>query len=404
MDSITKSLFGLSNCNLISCEDLYETSADGNFTPYKKFFLTYSGNCPDACPNCGRKMYSHGKRKIRIMDTPMGGQPVILELEYPRYRCRDCKFMWKPTFEGVDEDRLMTERAFRDIAHKSLRGTFEDVCIDYMLTANTAKNIFVSFFEKYKNVLRFSTPSFLGIFKIKINKIGEVTVITDLEHRTLYDMFIEQNQKSLENYFTQIPDKENVIWICSDMNQLLLDSISTSFSNAKWAIGNYFIIQEANEVIENLVIELSKERMEKSSEISSIHYLKEGFIHIFSGNYLSKEKAQKAFSEWEASVPKEELYDKFRDLAKTVHNFYDQIFAYWDCPITIPEEFERCISKFVQENNCRGYSFDVLRARTMYRTKNLELMLRNDFTVQNFGPSIPECDNSIHLANNKTEN
>ena len=151
MDAIAKELFGIPNCSLSSSEQLYEKSADGDYKSYKKFRLIYSDICPDTCPECGGKLYAHGKRTIRIMDTPMGGLPVILELEYPRRRCRDCRYMWKPTFEGVDEDRLMTERAFRDIAQKSLRNTFEDVCNDYMLTANTVKNVFVQFMKHIRN-------------------------------------------------------------------------------------------------------------------------------------------------------------------------------------------------------------------------------------------------------------
>ena len=107
----------------------------------------------------------------------------------------------------------MTERAFRDIAQKSLRNTFEDVCNDYMLTANTAKNVFVQFIETYKEQLRFATPAFLGIDEIKIKKIGEVTVITDLEHHTLYDMLLGRNQRSLTEYFSHLPNAKDVIWV-----------------------------------------------------------------------------------------------------------------------------------------------------------------------------------------------
>lgn len=441
MDAIAKELFGLPNCSLSSSEQLYEKSADRDYKSYKKFRLIYSDSCPDTCPECGGKLYAHGKRTIRIMDTPMGGLPVILELEYPRRRCRDCRYMWKPTFEGVDEDRLMTERAFRDIAQKSLRNTFEDVCNDYMLTANTAKNVFVQFIETYKEQLRFATPAFLGIDEIKIKKIGEVTVITDLEHHTLYDMLLGRNQRSLTEYFSQLPNAKDVIWVCSDMYRPFERSISFALPNASWAIDHFHVVMKANEAVDDVRRKLQSDmpkreriktkrgfaytlkkrmddlteeeaekiklarRSEKTAPFAVAYDLKEDFFNIYDNNPSSKESAQQAFAEWEASIPQDELYDKFRDLAKTVHNFYDQIFAYWDCPIAISNGFTECTNRLIRENNCRGrgYSFEVLKARTLFRRKNLALMFQNDLVTQNFGPSIPENEPVFHFEGSKND-
>lgn len=441
MDAIVKELFGIPNCSLSSSEQLYEKSADGEFKSYKKFRLIYSDSCPDTCPECGGKLYAHGKRSIRIMDTPMGGLPVILELEYPRRRCRDCRYMWKPTFEGVDEDRLMTERAFRDIAQKCLRNTFEDVCNDYMLTANTAKNVFVQFIETYKEQLRFATPAFLGIDKIKIKKIGEVTVITDLEHHTLYDMLLGRNQQSLTEYFSHLPNAKDVIWVCSDMYRPFERSISFALPNASWAIDHFHVVMKADEAVDDVRRKLQSDmpkgeriktkrgfaytlkkrmdylteeeaekiklaqRSEKTAPFAVAYNLKEDFFNIYDNNPSSKKAAQQAFADWEASIPKDELYDKFRDLAKTVHNFYDQIFAYWDCPIAISNGFTECTNRLIRENNCRGrgYSFEVLKARTLFRKKNLDLMFQNDLVIQNFGPSIPENEPVFHFEGSKND-
>lgn len=441
MDAMVKELFGLSNCSLSSSEQLFEKSADGELKSYKKFRLIYSDSCPDTCPECGGKLYAHGKRTIKIMDTPMGGRPVILELEYPRRRCRDCRYMWKPTFEGVDEERLMTTRAFKDIAQKSLRNTFEDVCNDYMLTANTAKNVFVQFIETYKEQLRFATPAFLGIDEIKIKKIGEVTVITDLEHHTLYDMLLGRNQRSLTEYFSQLPNAKDVIWVCSDMYRPFERSISFALPNASWAIDHFHVVMKANEAVDDVRRKLQNDmpkreriktkrgfaytlkkrmddlteeeaekiklarRSEKTAPFAVAYDLKEDFFNIYDNNPSSKEAAQQAFADWEASIPEEDLYEKFRDLAKTVHNFYDQIFAYWDCPIAISNGFTECTNRLIRENNCRGrgYSFEVLKARTLYRKKNLDLMFQNDLVTQNFGPSIPENEPVFHFEGSKND-
>lgn len=94
--------------------------------------------------------------------------------------------------------------------------------------------------------------------------------------------------------------------------------------------------------------------------------------------------------DWERSNPPDDLYEKFHTLAKTVHNFEEQIFNFWNCPITISNGFTEFSNRIIRENNLRGrgYSFEVLRGRTLYRKTNLERILANG--VVEFGPSIPE--------------
>lgn len=89
--------------------------------------------------------------------------------------------------------------------------TFEQVYNDYQFSANNAKNIFVQYMEENVAKLRFKTPCFLGIDEIKIKKLGEITVITDLEHHTLFDMFQGRNQDRLLEYFEALPGTEDVL-------------------------------------------------------------------------------------------------------------------------------------------------------------------------------------------------
>ena len=45
--------------------------------------------------------------------------------------------------------------------------------------------------------------------------------------------------------------------------------------------------------------------------------LKEDFFDIWDNNPASKDNAMKAFDQWKQSIPKDGLFDCFRDLAKT---------------------------------------------------------------------------------------
>lgn len=404
MEDTLSRLFGLKDCVLVKTEE-----PNKGDTEYIAFYFEYAGPIEEHCRKCGHKVHKHGTRTITVMDTPFGGKPVEIHIKLPRTRCTECKSIWQPQIEGIDETRKTTDRAFLTIAQKSLEEPFERLTDDYMLAANTIKNIFLQYIKNNQPKLRFKTPAFLGIDEIKIKHIGEITVITDLEHRTLFDMFVGRNQQKLTEYFMNLPDREKILWVCSDMYRPFEKSIASALPNAKWTIDHFHIVMKANEAVD-AVRRIVQETMTKKERIktkSGLAYtlkkrlkdldteeaqkikllrsnskllplvvafdLKEDFFEIFDRGQHSKDSALQAFEEWEKTIPEDELYDKFRELANTVKNFQTQIFQTWNCPIAISNGYTECSNRLIREANLRGrgYSFEVLRARSLYRKTNL---------------------------------
>lgn len=435
-DNMALMLLGIRDYDIEDIRDEYEKDKH-----YKVISLKYSGHIPDACPICGSYLYGHGTRRLQVNDTPLQGCPVVLDIEIPRKRCRNDgeKHVWKPDLYNVDEKHKMTRRALLSLTEHSMRTTFEDASLDFVLTANTVKNVFVDFLEDNKKNLRFKTPEFIGIDEIKVKKLGELTVITDIEHRTLYDILQGRNQKSLTEYFMTLRDREKVQWVCSDMYRPFEKSIGDAMPNARWAIDHFHVVMKANEAVDAVRREIQK-GMTKDDRIKTkkgLAYtlktrlkdidsedaakikaarnnpelaplaiafdLKEDFFNIYDENPASKDNAKKAFIEWEKTIPDDKLYDKFRELAGTVHNFEEQIFAYWDCPIAISNGYTECMNRLIRENNLRGrgYSFEVLRARTLYRHTNLRAMLENGLVE--VGPIIPEDQPVFHFDSTRED-
>lgn len=389
----------------------------------QELVMKYSGPVPDACPQCGGKLYSHTPKHIKITDTPFTGLPTKLDLELTRKRCPNCKYLWCVEPKNICEEKQMTERAFNKIANLSTQHSFQSIADEYGVSLNTVKGVFVKHLEEQKENLRFKTPAFLGLDEIKIKKLGEVTVITDLEHKTLYDMTLGRNQVSLTDYFAQMPDREKVIWVCTDMYRPFEKSIKTALPNAKWVVDHFHVVAYANRAMDKVRIKMQN-GMTKRKRISTkkgLAYtlrtrsknltieeaakikecrndpelrplaiafdLKEDFFNIYDENRTSKGNAQKAFADWEASIPDDDMYEDFRILAGTVHNFYEQIFNYWDCPLTISNGFTECSNRIIRENNVkgRGNSFEILRGRTLYRKANLERIENSGMML---GPSL----------------
>ncbi len=384
------------------------------------------------CSKCGHTMHKHGKRVITVIAPPLQAMPCKYAVTYPRFRCPECGELWTPVIEDIDEKRMATKKALMDITDKCLRNTFEDVGNDYLLTGMTAKNIFRDFLEENKETLRFKTPAFLGIDEIKIRKLGEITVITDLEHHTLYDMLPKRNQRALMDYFRQIPHRENILWVCSDMYRPFQNAIGATLPNARWAIDHFHLVAYANLAVDDVrkTIQSSLPKKDRISTKKGLAYtlkkrlndllpeeaekiriirsrqklapmaiafdLKEDFFNIYDNNLESVDNAKAAFTAWENSIPVDDIYDKFRDLASTVHNFYEQIFNYWECPIAISNGFTECTNRMIRENNCRGrgYSFEILRGRTLYRKTNIAKALAGGTIV---GPGIAEYAPVFHF-------
>jgi len=427
MEDILNTLLGLKGCTITGSKQLSEDGRDYNLIEQAAIVDTVP-----ACSKCGHTMHKHGKRVITVIAPPFNALPCKFAVTYPRFRCPKCGEMWIPVIEDIDEKRMATKKALMDITDKCLRNTFEDVGNDYLLTGMTAKNIFRDFIEDNKDKLRFQTPAFLGIDEIKIRKLGEITVITDLEHHTLYDMLPKRNQQALMDYFKQIPNRENVLWVCSDMYRPFQKAIGKTLPNARWAIDHFHLVAYANLAVDDVrkTIQNSLPKKERISTKKGIAYtlkkrftdllpeeaekirlirsrpklapmavafdLKEDFFNIYDNNIGSVDNAKAAFNNWEQSIPVDDIYDKFRDLASTVHNFYEQIFNYWDCPIAISNGFTECTNRMIRENNCRGrgYSFEILRGRTLYRKTNMARALAGGTIV---GPGITEYAPIFHF-------
>lgn len=419
----TEELFGLNDLEFLHNES--RTTSDGRRS--NLFHFRYNGEVQDVCPDCGSKLYKHGTRHLVVTDTPFGGVPTDLDIEYPRKRCGYCSHIWQPTFDFVDEKHKMTRRALADIAQHALRNTFADVSRDYVLAENTIKNVFVDVMNEFRDNLRFRTPSFLGMDELKI-KGKFITVITDLEHRTMFDMLKQRNQNYLLEYFSQLSEPEKVLWVCTDMYRPFEKVIAQFLPNARWAIDHFHVVMKANEALDTvrrtvqddmtkadrvftkkvtayvLKTRYKKLKPDQAEAIKNLRDnptvapmatafdLKEDFFNIYDDNLESKENAQKAFEDWEKSIPKDKIYEPFRTLAATVHHFYEQIFNFWDCPIAISNGFTECSNRLIRETNLRGrgYTFEILRARTLYKNTNMHNLIENDMITESLGPIIQE--------------
>lgn len=116
------------------------------------------------------------------------------------------------------------------------------------------------------------------------------------------------------------------------------------------------------------------------STLMTAYDLKEDFFDIYDESPASREDAEAAFDAWSASILKDEAFEPFRVLARTVENHREFIFNYWGCPSRFSNGYTECANRLINETDMRGrgYSLETLRARTLYRRQNLKRIIASN--------------------------
>jgi len=266
------------------------------------------------------------------------------------------------------------------------------------LAVNTIKNIAQDLIVDLERTVRYETPVIMGIDEV--NLAGDYRcVTTNLATNNVFEMLEFRTQDHMMPFFEKLRDREKVEWVCTDMWRPFKRSFSSYLPNARLVIDKFHVVKMASEALdderkkyqatlsknERVHIKKSirwltlkrpsnlnaaeKEALEvvrKSiPELALAYDFKEAFFRIYDDP--TKESAMRAFEAWENSLPDKEL-DKFHSLAKTVHNHYDDIFAYWDSPSQITNAYTECLNGLIKMANRigRGYSYEIIRAKTLY--------------------------------------
>ena len=134
--------------------------------------------------------------------------------------------------------------------------------------------------------------------------------------------------------------------------------------------------------------------------LAEAYDFKEAFYGIY--DEPDKASAMHAFEAWENSLP-EGRFPKFHALARTVHNNYEDIFAYWDAPIRLTNAYTEGLNGLIKVANRmgRGYSYEIIRAKTLYakHARKVGSLLRQPLAAEvptrgaknqvEYGPHIP---------------
>lgn len=387
-----------------------------------------------ACPECGKRLYRHGHRKIAFADTPQQMQPVRLEINRPRYRCDACRKTLTLELPFLDERRRATRRLVDAIRERCLRATFRGLAEQTGLAVNTIKNIAQDLIDELEQTVRYETPVIMGINELNLAG-GYRCIITNLATNSVFDMLNERTKVHMKHFFRDLPDRDKVEWVYTDMWRSFKETFCPYLPNARLVIDKFHVVRMASDALEFeckkhqaaldrderfmvkksiswLTLKRTSSLSDKEQEalkhvrthiplLAEAYDLKEAFHGIY--DEPDKVLAMRAFKVWENSLL-DGHFPKFHALSRTIHSNYGGIFAYWDAPAGIANAYIEGLKGLVKVANRmgRGYSYEIIRAKTLYakqarkvgslRRPTQAQPLVSTSTVQNlvgYGPHIP---------------
>ena len=355
-----------------------------------------------SCPSCvvGR-LYSHGTQEQSYQDTPSHGNPVRIVIQRRRYRCTGCGNSCLEPIADLDGKRQATSRLIKFIQDRCQKETFSSLAKEVGLDEKTIRHVFQDFVEDVQAKIRFPTPTILGIDEIKV--IGDYrAILTNIGRNTVFDLLPTRIKADLLPYFRNLRDKEQVEWVTMDMYQVYRDVVRNTLPDARIVVDRFHIQRMANDALEKLRKRVRKglsdrQRLKLKDErflllkrqhdlghadaqkmlawfgqfpqLGEAHALKEGFLSIW--DEKTRSGAEAACERWKANISPD-MKPVFKDLSTAVRNWHEEIFSYFEKPIT--NAYTESINRLAKDMNRmgRGYSFDVIRARMLYAEKALK--------------------------------
>ncbi|MEW5288587.1 ISL3 family transposase [Erwinia papayae] len=350
---------------------------------------------PTYCPHCNySEIIGFGRRDEVIMDTPVHGKRRGIMLNRRRYRCQSCRKTFLEPVPHKDDKRQMTDRLIQYIEHESLRQTFSGVAEDVGVDEKTVRNIFADYCERLEKTLKFEMPQWLGIDEIHI--IKPRCVITNIEQQTIVDILDNRSNTTITRYLSMRKDRDQVRYVAMEMWEPYRQAVETMLPEATVVIDKFHVVRMANESLERARkairsaltpqqrrglmrdrFVLLKRRHELTAaeslrfygwilnypEIGQAYELKESFFEIW--DCKNRQQAQEAYYVWLRRITPD-MKAHFDPLIKAISNWHDDIFAYFDHPVT--NAYTESLNNLIRVVNLvgRGYSFEALRARILF--------------------------------------
>jgi transposase len=349
---------------------------------------------PSTCPKCGSvdRLYRHGVKPVDYVDTPSAGKQLIVRAHVKRFRCRDCLETSMQPLPDMDTKRRMTKRCVAYVEQQGAPRTYADLARTVGVDEKTIRNICNTKFERAMAERTIEAPIILGIDELTL--LGRKrTIFVDIGGKRLLDMIDAMNRGRVERWLARLPNNESVRAVTIDMWGPYREAVRMVMPNAKIVVDKWHVLSKLNQALDRVrnqerrksgsrknphkgrrLLQTSRHNLSpmrqmlvegmlaNNPRIDAAWNAKEVFYDIW--EVRPREDAERLFDRWAASIP-DSIEADFRPIAKMVENWRQEIFAYFDYPVT--NAYTEAVNGLVKIANRagRGYSFETIRAKAL---------------------------------------
>lgn len=351
----------------------------------------------DVCIKCGviGRLYRHGPKVVTYRDSPIRGYPAKLVATVQRFKCRDCSATFLQKLAGVDNERRVTQRCRQYIETQSLRTTFTNVANAVGCDEKTVRTLAGEYAKRLDANYVIQTPDWLGIDETHL--LGDMRcVLTDVERRAPVDMLVGRSKNLVGAWLANLPNRHLIKGVTIDMWRGYRDLARVWLPQAVVVVDKFHVLAMVNRSLDKVRKDLrgnqsdgERRRLMRSRhmllmrpgrlkdnqmfaldgwlknvpELAEAYELKESFFRIYD---LPASEAKMALKAWPNTVSAR-MKPHFKEIITALSNWEPEILNYFDHTFTNAyTEALNGIIKIINRQG-RGYTFDVLRARVLFR-------------------------------------
>lgn len=227
-------------------------------------------------------------------------------------------------------------------------------------------------------------------------------------------MLPDRNKTTVIRYLSNLKEKHTIEYVAMDMWRPYKDAVKECLPNAQIVVDKFHVVRMANAAVEMCRKEIrkslaSKQRLDLKNDrfilarrehtlnfnqalslsywrenypaLGKTHMAKELFYGIYDAQ--SKAEAYERYAEFEC-VLTSEVKRYYEPLITSIQNWHEEIFAYFDQPIT--NAYTESLNSMIRhiDRLGRGHSFETIRAKVIEAPKEKRLLGEKPRVVKRF--------------------
>ncbi len=218
------------------------------------------------CEACGARGVGHGRRRVKVRDLPVSGEPVTLVWAKRIWRCPDADCVvktWSESSEEIAARAVLTERARADIARRvgpgeeSVAGVARSFGVAWSTAMDAVRDHGRS---RVDHLSRLGAPAAIGLDETSFLKAtGEhptllVTGIVDLDRGQLVDVVPARSAAAVEAWLNDKPIRwtAGIRHVVIDPYQPYANAVSNELGDARLVVDHFHVIRLANAALDDV--------------------------------------------------------------------------------------------------------------------------------------------------------